>query len=140
MNTRNSLVRKAGKYTLLFLSWTVCIVLSSFFSFESVELDTPDIPHLDKLVHFIFYFGFAILAGLAGQEVGLIQMNRKSDFLKILILAILFGTFIEVLQVTLTTWRSGDLLDAVANSIGALTGIGFMWYYRRNSSFPDWKN
>ncbi len=122
------------------MSWTVCIVLSSFFSFHEVDLHAPDIPHLDKVVHFIFYLGFAALLGLACRELGLIEIVTPGERVKIFLFTVLFGTFIEVLQWTLTTWRSGDFLDAVANSLGALAGTAFLWYYRGPKHRPDWKN
>lgn len=131
---------KPGSYTFLFISWTVFIILASFFSFEEVDLNTPDIPHLDKVIHFVFYFGFAVLAGLACRERKIMAVNRRNDYLKIFLAALLFGTFIEVLQVTLTTWRSGDILDAVANSAGALAGTAFLWRFREAARRPDWKN
>jgi VanZ family protein len=42
-------------------------------------------------------------------------------------IAILYGALIEVLQSTIFINRSGDLRDALANAIGALTGL---WIYR----------
>lgn len=131
---------KSGSYTLLFISWTVFIILASFFSFEGVALNSPDIPHLDKFVHFVFYFGFAVLAGLACREQRIMAVSRTNEYLKVFLAALLFGTFIEVLQLTLTTWRSGDILDVVANSAGALAGTAFLWRFRRAEHRPDWKN
>ena len=37
---------------------------------------------------------------------------------------ICFGVIIELIQHTLTLNRMGDIFDAVANSIGALCGVG----------------
>jgi len=65
---------------------------------------------IDKLVHLVFYFVFMWFCMLGGG------MSLK----KALILAISYGLIIEILQHTLTTQRQFDLLDVVANSVGAL--------------------
>lgn len=42
----------------------------------------------------------------------------------ICVLSVIFGTFIEVLQDVLTTYRELDLLDVLANTIGAALAGG----------------
>lgn len=44
----------------------------------------------------------------------------------IVVYAILYGIIIEVLQSVVTLNREADVLDAVANSIGACTAILFL--------------
>lgn len=40
-----------------------------------------------------------------------------------LLFAVIYGIIIEVLQYTWTVNRHGDILDALANTVGALLGI-----------------
>lgn len=82
------------------------------------KLPIKDFSQSDKLLHFSAYFVLTITWYLY-------YFSRKQwsyVFLKpvliICLLIIAFGIFIEVLQGTLTTYRTIDSLDALANSIG----------------------
>lgn len=76
--------------------------------------------YTDKIIHFVFYFGFVFLWG----NVFLIKaQNRKNIFLKVFTTAILVGVIIEILQETLTKNRTFDWSDILANSLGAFIGI-----------------
>ena len=68
------------------------------------------LPFKDKLVHFIFYFVFVVL-----WCFGL----HKTDKIKILLIAVVYGIIIEILQYVLTENRTADFYDVLANSSGA---------------------
>ena len=76
----------------------------------------PDIGVSDKLAHFLTY---AILS--AGFS--LIVELRRSLWL-ILFGLIAYGLMLEFLQ-GLTDYRFEDMADALANSLGVITGLGF---------------
>jgi len=76
----------------------------------------PDIGASDKLAHFLTY---AILS--AGFS--LIVEQRRSLWL-ILFGLIAYGLLLEFLQ-GLTGYRFEDMADALANSLGVITGLGF---------------
>ena len=81
-------------------------------------LKAPDINviinHTDKAAHFLTYF---ILVGW------FVQLYQKlSSRIIILISAIALGMLIEFLQ-GMTTYRSFDFADEMANSIGALSAF-----------------
>ena len=99
--------------------WTILIV---YFSFKTPEA-TPKIDFLfaDKLVHFGFYFGFVFL-----WYGYLYFKNRlpKNTKLVLVILAIVIGSVIELGQGFLTANRQADVFDAMANAMGAISGIG----------------
>lgn len=106
------------------------------------EDDTPDIdiPHFDKVVHFGFYFGAAVLCTFFIRET----THGKSPIIKTLIFAalgaIIFGILIEVLQYRFTLERQGDPFDALANSLGAIMGALVMnWLFSRPKGLK-WKN
>jgi glycopeptide antibiotics resistance protein len=76
----------------------------------------PDIGGSDKLAHFLTY---AILS--AGFS--LIVEQRRSLW-RILFGLIAYGLLLEFLQ-GLTGYRYEDMADALANSLGVITGLGF---------------
>lgn len=105
----------------------VFVTFFSLFSFSDIDTAGFNIPHLDKAVHFTFYFGMVFLAFLAFKEFMVSDDKFKRYVLVILVFAVSYGIFIEVLQYKFTTTRQGDFLDAFANSIGAVLG---MWTVR----------
>ena len=80
----------------------------------------------DKVMHTGAYFGLAFLWLLfvifnAGNE------RFAKNLVMVCIACIIFGTFIEVLQHVLTEYRQLDLLDVLANSIGAIVAGTLVW-------------
>ena len=83
----------------------------------------------DKIYHIIAYVILTLLWYFAFKS----QINKN----QILILALscsAFGIVIEVLQERLTTYRVNDTLDIVANVVGVLLGITYIFYRRKNLS------
>jgi len=79
------------------------------------ELPTAPIIGYDKLQHFT---GYALLSGWA---VMLFARMRAQALAVLAVIA--FGIVLEVAQGVLTTDRSGDSADAMANALGALAGL-----------------
>jgi len=75
--------------------------------------------HWDKAQHFTAYFGLSLLATLA--------WGRRRGLIWILLAIIAMGAAMEVLQGIVG--RDADWLDEVANSLGALTGMGLALAY-----------
>jgi len=76
----------------------------------------PDIGDSDKIAHFVSYAALSAWFSLIIEE-------RKSLW-RILIGLISYGLLLELLQ-SLTSYRIGDLADALANSLGVITGLTF---------------
>ncbi len=118
---------------MVFVTW------SSLFSFDDDDLPSFEIPHLDKAVHFIFYFVAVVLGILAKREYS----NGNSAYRKTLFSAffamVLFGIIIEVIQHVFTLDREGDVFDVLANSIGALLGVlAINFFFSRNTRL-NWR-
>ena len=109
-------------FTILFISWAVFITTLSLFSFEEESIPCIDVPHLDKLVHFSFYFVFAALGCLSFREIDRRNTPLKKVIVKLILLAVIYGIIIEILQGVATIDRDPDLLDVLANSLGTLFG------------------
>lgn len=123
------------KKNILGIIWSLVILIvclmpgdnlpgSSFLSFVG----------MDKLIHGFLY---AVLMVLVGK--GLInQFDISSSKTKTLVVAFLYcfflGAGIEFLQSGFVVGRSGDILDVLANNIGALIGVLFLfWQFKRKT-------
>ncbi|WP_158975566.1 VanZ family protein [Cellulophaga sp. L1A9] len=110
----------------------MCVTFLSLFSFKEVSTEGLDIPHLDKLVHFTFYFVFTIFGSLSYLEYKDVKIDFKKVALRFCFLAIGYGMIIEILQYVVTTTRNADFLDFLANSFGAICGfIAVKTYYSK---------
>jgi len=49
-----------------------------------------------------------------------LKFNKGESLIYAVVISIIFGIVIEVLQETVTTYRSSDIIDVFANSIGAI--------------------
>ena len=98
-----------------------------------------EIPHLDKFIHFTFYFVAVILACYFQREA----YGNRFTFNKILLISLLFawvyGIIIELLQSTITTTRSGDVQDVWANCLGALIGVSLLKLWFSGKRAQQWK-
>lgn len=96
----------------------------------SNDIPIVNIPNLDKLVHAFFYFVFTILWFLFFKN----QVKKKNQ-LKLLVVAalfsIVFGIGIEILQDKLTTTRSGDFFDVLANLMGTTIAFVLVLFAKR---------
>ena len=79
-------------------------------------IPVPDLGGSDKFGHFISY---AMLSAFYSLLV-----EQRKTLWRILFGLIAYGLLLEILQ-GLTDYRSGDLTDALANSLGVITGLGF---------------
>ncbi|WP_397445447.1 VanZ family protein [Polaribacter sp. R77954] len=93
---------------------TVAILCLSLIKVSNVP--SMDVKNIDKAYHSIAYFTLAI--------TWLFSFYKKPQKkYTIVLLCISFGIIIEVLQSNLTAYRSGDLLDVLANSLGVLLAL-----------------
>jgi VanZ family protein len=138
--TRNWWVLKQIRYRIAFIGWMVFITVLSLVSFDDNTSMEINIPYFDKLIHFTFYFIASILGGLFGREIS------KGHIPKAKILGITFagliayGIIIEVIQESVTTYRSGEIMDVTANSAGALLGTLLIWGVFSKRSHLKWEN
>lgn len=104
----------------------VFITALSLMSFPDDDMPYIQIPYFDKVVHFFFYFTASVLGCLFVRE----QTSGKIKKSKVLLITvfglIIYGIIIEVIQSSFTTYRSGELWDVLANSLGAILGILFI--------------
>ncbi len=108
------------KITLsLAIGWTFLVLLLCLVNFN--DLPTVKVSGADKYGHFTFHFGFMMLWGYYSWQ----KQNQLviGKLIKIFIASVCFGILIEFLQDTFTKTRHADILDVLANFIGAMTGF-----------------
>lgn len=112
-------------------AWAVCILLVTLMPAG----DVPAVPwaaqlRLDKFVH---AFLFGVQGVLLGVALGPWRTWRSphAPLLWAMLAAILFGALVEVLQEWMQVGRHGELLDLLADALGAMAGFAFLWGKQR---------
>ena len=104
--------------------WTLFI----FFACLIPGRDVPDvaIPLIDKWVHFIIFGGFAFL------WLATFKSTNLKKRIMIFLMAVFTGYLVEVLQGSgITSGRSYDLMDVLADSIGGALGVSIFYFLNR---------
>lgn len=115
------------------------VTFSSLYSFESVSAPKFEIPHLDKIVHFTFYFVACILGVFFLRERTNGKLPLKKALFFMILGTIVFGLLMEVLQYYMTTARTADALDGLANAIGSIGGGLLMKFYFSGKRRLKWE-
>jgi len=92
------------------------------------SIDVVELPNKDKLVHFSFYFIFSLL------WYPYVRKEMTAGFqarLRVFIMAVAYGVLIEICQAIFTKGRSGDVMDALANSAGSAAAILSIWIFKK---------
>ncbi|MGY6649237.1 VanZ family protein [Wenyingzhuangia sp. IMCC45574] len=101
---------------ILAIGFSVLIMVLSLAKISYVP-NIGEFENSDKVKHLIAYTVLSFFWLLSCQ---LGKINIK--FLNLILIIIIYGVIIEVLQSSLTTYRTGDLLDVLANSTGVILG------------------
>jgi len=85
----------------------------------------------DKYLHFIAYFGLSLMWYFALKD----RINQKIFKFFVPLALIFYGIILEGLQSGLTTYRTGDIYDALANTAGVIVALVLFrkiikWYSR----------
>ena len=101
-----------GKMILIAVAITLSLVILSLIKIPAYNLG---VTHLDKWQHCFAYFVLSIS--------WLIVFYKKKKKRLVVVCCILLGVIIEISQNTLTSYRTGDFYDVIANSLGVLLGL-----------------
>ncbi|MDR0940350.1 MAG: VanZ family protein [Mediterranea sp.] len=128
------MLRLIKNYPLSIL-FILTVVYLSLFRPPKTELD--NIPNFDKLVHIGMYFGMSALLW-----VEFLRAHRRDQhppmwhaWIGALLCPVLFSGAIELVQQYATSYRSGDLMDFLANSTGALLATLLAYFVVRPRVF-----
>lgn len=126
-HTKNLLVPK-GLYFWIALAWTG--VIAYFSLTPSSNLPVVAIPYVDKLVHVSFHFAFTLFWFLFFKK-RLGSQNVSEPLVFAFIFSVFFGVVIEILQGSCTLTRRADVIDVLANMIGAVLAVCFILVLRK---------
>ena len=95
------------------------------------EVPKFDIPHLDKIIHFLMYLILtsAVIIDFRKNT----NISKKRIYFTSLISILIFSGAIELIQGFFIDKRSGDILDLLANFTGIIFAI-----YLNNSRVGEW--
>lgn len=103
-----------NKWLVLALIWFGASIYTLFLSSGNQSVS---IPHFDKICHFGLFFGqFWLLCKIC------LQSNSTLPIRQYLFLALAWAAISEVIQSQLPH-RSGDILDAIADLLGAICAL-----------------
>lgn len=125
----DGILRRAGLWAAL---WAVLVLtLTLIPAGDMPQVGWAAQVYLDKWVH-AFLFGVqGVLLGAALAARGPWAM-ATAPYWWALLLAVLFGAVVEVLQEQMGLGRHADLLDLLADAVGALSGLVLLrWRHRR---------
>lgn len=103
------------KYLISAIAITVAIAVLSLVRLGNNQ--PVSFKNSDKVAHFIAYFVLTFFWLLASLKFKSIKKTH------VVLLCLLFGIIIEVLQSEMTSYRSCEYLDMVANLVGVLVGL-----------------
>lgn len=115
------------KYSVLV---ALAIIILSTIPIPEVK-PLEDVPLIDKWVHFVMYASLSIAMWIDQKYAH--QPLSPSFYLWMIVLPSCLGGILELVQAYLTTCRSGEWLDVIADTIGAVIGtvgcfiIGLIW-------------
>jgi VanZ family protein len=106
--------RQVLLYAAIF--WSVLVL---YFCLKNAnDLKQIDIVGFDKFIHVVFHFVFTLLWFLYVRKK-FYSSNKNRLVLGSFLFSFLFGIVIEIMQEMLTTTRSADVFDILANFFGA---------------------
>ena len=106
-----------------------CLLIYIQSSYPSPET-IPDLPYLDKLLHFAAYAILGVLFFRAFRKQRFKDNIRLAMILSML-LSTLYGLSDELHQ-SYVPYRNADLMDALADMLGSVGGVYFFNYFQIN--------
>ncbi len=128
---------KIIRYQYLSILWAIFVVIMC-----DIPLGDTNIGGLkffegfDKLAHTGFFFVLTVLLFYGKIQQQASYSYRGVTLLKILLITVGLGVFIEVLQLTVFTYRSADWWDLFADMTGVGMGI-FSYIFLHRTRFNE---
>jgi VanZ family protein len=117
---------------MLAVGWTLLIFVLCWMPKSSMPLDEDGpsgfyIPHLDKIVHFAIFAGFAFLWRRA---------SGRGSALAIAVSGLALAVITELGQGTAIVGRDAEFLDGLADFAGVVLGLAVAIWLERKRTIP----
>ena len=112
---------KKNFFSILVALIILYLSLASSETFSKVHF--INIPHIDKIIHFLMYSGLMSVIIFENRKL----VNSKSRLMLVALIPFFYGILMEILQTTITTSRSGSIFDVMANSAGIIISSLLWW-------------
>jgi VanZ family protein len=112
-----SKILKRNIFSILVLLSIMYLSLTSSHTFDKVSF--AKMPHIDKFVHFMMYFGLMSVIALENRKI----IENTRHLLILSLIPFSYGILMEILQTTLTISRTGNFYDVIFNLIGIITSV-----------------
>jgi VanZ family protein len=99
---------------------------------ESSTISIFNIPHADKIVHFLMYALLSFIMIFEQRKV--MKKSIRITVLYVFILCFLTGSVLEFVQEYLIPGRDGNVFDIMANTVGILFGLTLLLLFSRKNS------
>lgn len=110
---------------VLAVAWTILIFIGC--SLPGKELPAVSVfDHFDKVVHFTFFFVFAVLWLQSFPTLERRTNGVCNKCIFIILLSFAYGFALELYQINFVSGRSWDVWDGVADGIGGIVGTLFV--------------
>ena len=113
------MIRK-NLFSILVAILLMYLSLTDSEKFAKVQLTS--IPNIDKIVHFGMYFIMMSVIIVEHRK----NIRNPTNLFLIALIPLSYGILMEILQLTLTSSRSGDFYDALFDGAGILTSV-LLW-------------
>lgn len=116
--------------------YTIALTLGSLM--RPIHITAKPISNIDKLLHAGAYFGLTVLwiLWMLYKRSDQKEISSKALWkitIGVVIIAVLYGVLMEVLQGTLTSYRTPDTWDIVANTTGSVLALLACYVYINKS-------
>ncbi|KAA5534440.1 VanZ family protein [Taibaiella lutea] len=120
----NFFTKNKTRAKIIAVLWTLMIFVACLIPGRDVP--SVHFPLIDKWVHFVIFGGFSFL------WLAVFQTTNIRKRVLLFLLAVLTGYLVELLQGSgITSGRSYDLWDVLADSIGGALGVGLFYLTER---------
>ncbi|WP_445735697.1 VanZ family protein [Mariniflexile sp.] len=106
------------KKSIFFLSILYTLTLATVCLVKLNKLPNVGLSYGDKIFHFLSYSVLAML--WFNTLLHTFKFKKRRALLYAALFSVVFGIVIEVLQGALTSYRSSDMYDVIANTSGVL--------------------
>ncbi|MFC2128879.1 VanZ family protein [Bacteroidota bacterium] len=109
---------------LIGIFWAIVILLLSLLPSRNINKLVPfNMLFLDKIVHFFMYSILSLLFYSAIRNKAIFLKKQLLSYFLIFIFISIYGGLLELIQNNSISGRTPDIMDFVANSIGAISGL-----------------